>query len=92
MFFICINHSNQTHLLLAIINDNNSLWATTGQTALENSKICLLNATATGCEILKNLVLPGTQKTYLFLYVLFFFFLCRNHTYTLFFNSYYYYY
>ncbi|KAG2216999.1 hypothetical protein INT45_003037 [Circinella minor] len=35
------------------------LWATTGQTALENSKICLLNATATGCEILKNLVLPG---------------------------------
>ncbi|KAI8136894.1 putative NEDD8-activating enzyme E1 regulatory subunit [Fennellomyces sp. T-0311] len=35
------------------------LWAATGQTALENAKICLLNATSTGCEILKNLVLPG---------------------------------
>lgn len=35
------------------------LWASTGQTALENAKICLLNATATGCEVLKNLVLPG---------------------------------
>ncbi|KAI9317551.1 ThiF family protein [Dichotomocladium elegans] len=35
------------------------LWAATGQSALEHAKICLLNATATGCEILKNLVLPG---------------------------------
>ncbi|ORY94432.1 hypothetical protein BCR43DRAFT_460079 [Syncephalastrum racemosum] len=35
------------------------LWAASGQTALENSKIALLNATTTGCEILKNLVLPG---------------------------------
>ncbi|KAI9023556.1 NEDD8 activating enzyme E1 subunit 1 [Phycomyces nitens] len=35
------------------------LWATTGQTALEHANICLLNATSTGCEILKNLILPG---------------------------------
>ncbi|KAI7887818.1 Nedd8 activating enzyme E1 subunit 1 [Mucor mucedo] len=35
------------------------LWATTGQQALEEANICLLNATPTGCEILKNLVLPG---------------------------------
>ncbi|KAJ3116245.1 erg10, acetyl-CoA C-acetyltransferase [Phlyctochytrium bullatum] len=30
-----------------------------GQQALESSKVCLVNATATGTEILKNLVLPG---------------------------------
>ncbi|KAI9300499.1 NEDD8-activating enzyme E1 regulatory subunit [Cunninghamella echinulata] len=35
------------------------LWASTGQQALENANICLLNATTTGCEILKNLILPG---------------------------------
>lgn len=35
------------------------LWASTGQTNLENSHICLINATPTGSEILKNLVLPG---------------------------------
>lgn len=35
------------------------LWASTGQRNLENSHICLINATSTGSEILKNLVLPG---------------------------------
>ncbi|KAI8343276.1 ThiF family protein [Chlamydoabsidia padenii] len=35
------------------------LWATSGQAALENAKVCLLNATATGTEVLKNLILPG---------------------------------
>ncbi|KAI8060893.1 ThiF family protein [Gongronella butleri] len=35
------------------------LWAVSGQTALENAKVCLLHATATGCEVLKNLILPG---------------------------------
>ncbi|ODV80847.1 uncharacterized protein CANTADRAFT_25220 [Suhomyces tanzawaensis NRRL Y-17324] len=35
------------------------LWASTGQANLENSHICLINASATGSEILKNLVLPG---------------------------------
>ncbi|GAO49423.1 hypothetical protein G7K_3573-t1 [Saitoella complicata NRRL Y-17804] len=35
------------------------LWAASGQAALESAHICLLNATATGTEILKNLVLPG---------------------------------
>ncbi|KAF7728828.1 NEDD8-activating enzyme E1 regulatory subunit [Apophysomyces ossiformis] len=35
------------------------LWATAGQSALENAHVCLLNATSTGCEILKNLILPG---------------------------------
>ncbi|KAI3403330.2 hypothetical protein KGF56_003918 [Candida oxycetoniae] len=38
------------------------LWASTGQSNLENSSICLINATATGCEILKNLILPGVGK------------------------------
>lgn len=35
------------------------LWGDHGQALLESSKICLVNATATGCEILKNLILPG---------------------------------
>lgn len=35
------------------------LWAQDGQTRLEKSRVCLVNATSTGLEILKNLVLPG---------------------------------
>lgn len=35
------------------------LWAANGQHALEDTHICLLSASATGAEILKNLVLPG---------------------------------
>uniref|UniRef100_A0AAR2LIJ7 NEDD8-activating enzyme E1 regulatory subunit n=1 Tax=Pygocentrus nattereri TaxID=42514 RepID=A0AAR2LIJ7_PYGNA len=35
------------------------LWGDHGQEALENAHTCLLNATATGTEILKNLILPG---------------------------------
>ncbi|KAJ3192481.1 NEDD8-activating enzyme E1 regulatory subunit [Irineochytrium annulatum] len=35
------------------------LWQAWGQAALEASKVCLINGTATGTEILKNLVLPG---------------------------------
>ncbi|XP_030060332.1 NEDD8-activating enzyme E1 regulatory subunit [Microcaecilia unicolor] len=35
------------------------LWGDHGQEALESSHVCLINATATGTEILKNLVLPG---------------------------------
>eukprot|EP01134_Creolimax_fragrantissima_P006347 CFRG6347T1 len=35
------------------------LWDSHGQAALQNAKVCLINATATGSEILKNLVLPG---------------------------------
>ena len=35
------------------------LWGDHGQNALESSRICLINASATGTEILKNLVLPG---------------------------------
>uniref|UniRef100_A0A671TJN1 NEDD8-activating enzyme E1 regulatory subunit n=1 Tax=Sparus aurata TaxID=8175 RepID=A0A671TJN1_SPAAU len=37
------------------------LWGDHGQETLENAHVCLINATATGTEILKNLVLPGTQ-------------------------------
>ncbi|XP_026284162.1 NEDD8-activating enzyme E1 regulatory subunit [Frankliniella occidentalis] len=35
------------------------LWGDHGQTALEASQVCLINATALGTEILKSLVLPG---------------------------------
>lgn len=35
------------------------LWGDKGQDALEAAHILLINATAVGCEVLKNLVLPG---------------------------------
>lgn len=35
------------------------LWGDHGQTSLEQARVCLINATATGTEILKNLILPG---------------------------------
>ena len=35
------------------------LWGDHGQTALESAHVCLINASAAGTEILKNLVLPG---------------------------------
>jgi molybdopterin/thiamine biosynthesis adenylyltransferase len=39
------------------------LWGEDGQTRLESAKILLLNASATGAEALKNLVLPGMQAS-----------------------------
>jgi molybdopterin/thiamine biosynthesis adenylyltransferase len=36
------------------------LWQEWGQRDLENSKICLINATAVGTETLKNIILPGS--------------------------------
>ncbi|CAN3485287.1 NEDD8-activating enzyme E1 regulatory subunit [Diutina catenulata] len=38
------------------------LWATTGQSKLEKSHVCVVNPGATGVEILKNLVLPGVGQ------------------------------
>uniref|UniRef100_A0A8C7VLY3 NEDD8-activating enzyme E1 regulatory subunit n=1 Tax=Oncorhynchus mykiss TaxID=8022 RepID=A0A8C7VLY3_ONCMY len=35
------------------------LWGDHGQEELENAHVCLINSTASGTEILKNLVLPG---------------------------------
>ena len=35
------------------------LWGDHGQDALERTHVCVINASATGTEILKNLVLPG---------------------------------
>ena len=35
------------------------LWGQNGQKRLEKSAICLLGASYTGCETLKNLILPG---------------------------------
>lgn len=37
------------------------LWGDHGQTALERAHVCLINVSATGTEILKNLVLPGIR-------------------------------
>lgn len=36
-----------------------SLWAATGQDALESARVLVLSASATSCAVLKNLVLPG---------------------------------
>ena len=38
------------------------LWGDHGQAALERAQVCLINATATATEILKNIVLPGVGK------------------------------
>lgn len=35
------------------------LWANTGQDRLESSSVCIIGASATGSEVIKNLVLPG---------------------------------
>ena len=35
------------------------MWGAHGQKLLAESRVCLLNASATGTEILKSLVLPG---------------------------------
>lgn len=38
------------------------LWGDHGQSALERARVCLINASATGTEILKNLILPGVSS------------------------------
>jgi len=35
------------------------LWGVHGQARIDNAKVCLLTASAVGCEVLKNIVLPG---------------------------------
>lgn len=41
------------------------LWGDKGQMALENASVCLLNATTLGCEVVKNLVLPGVGEIHI---------------------------
>jgi len=38
------------------------LWGDHGQSALERAQVCVINATATATEVLKNIVLPGVGK------------------------------
>ena len=38
------------------------IWGAEGQASLEQSTVCLLNASATGAEALKNLVLGGINS------------------------------
>lgn len=38
---------------------SSSLWAASGQNALESARILVISASATSTSILKNLVLPG---------------------------------
>jgi amyloid beta precursor protein binding protein 1 len=46
-------------LQLSFDPDQCSLWAASGQDALENSRILVISGSATSTSILKNLVLPG---------------------------------
>ncbi|KAJ8303493.1 hypothetical protein KUTeg_019889 [Tegillarca granosa] len=47
------------YVLVPSMSHFNRLWGDHGQSALENARVCLINVTATGTEILKNLILPG---------------------------------
>ena len=58
MYLIC-NHSYYCYGMSAFCVFR--LWGDHGQAALEGAKICLINASATGTEILKNLILPGIK-------------------------------
>lgn len=42
------------------------LWAQNGQAALETAHVCLIGASPLGCEIVKNLILPGLGKLTIF--------------------------
>lgn len=58
-------YDRQLRQVLFLLRDTsieglNRLWESHGQQALEEASICLLNGTATGTELLKNLILPGT--------------------------------
>ena len=44
---------------MRFLTPTSRLWGDHGQTLLENSHVCLVNATALGTEIMKGLVLPG---------------------------------
>ena len=45
--------------MLILFYDVLRLWGDHGQSAIESAQVCLINATATGTEILKNIILPG---------------------------------
>jgi hypothetical protein len=44
---------------ICVCSVSRSLWAATGQSALESARILVIGASATSTSILKNLVLPG---------------------------------
>ena len=46
------------------------LWGDHGQTSLETARICLINASATGTEVLKNLILPGLVTLIIWIFFL----------------------
>lgn len=45
-----------------IIHQQYSIWEDEGQDALESANILMLGCSATGLEILKNLILPGQDN------------------------------
>ena len=55
-FFFFLDHltSSIDHLSISY-----SLWGEHGQALLEGAQLCLINVSALGTEILKNIVLPG---------------------------------
>lgn len=48
-------------LCLLIVFKYFRLWGDHGQSALESACVCLVNVSAVGTEILKNMILPGSN-------------------------------
>lgn len=56
MLTILLSRFDRCNLLRLLLN---RLWASSGQTALENASVLVVNGSATATQVLKNLVLPG---------------------------------
>ncbi|CAG9533545.1 unnamed protein product [Cercopithifilaria johnstoni] len=41
------------------------LWGDEGQSSIEHASVCVLSASALGCEVMKNLVLAGIKSVYI---------------------------
>ena len=52
-------NASKVHISVLKFIFSNRLWGDHGQSLLESGHVCLINASATGTETLKSLVLPG---------------------------------
>lgn len=41
------------------------LWGDEGQSCIKHASVCVLSASAVGCEVVKNLVLAGIKSVYI---------------------------
>lgn len=49
-----------SYIVTVLLNVSFRLWGDHGQSALESACVCLVNVSAVGTEILKNMILPGS--------------------------------